>query len=163
MEPPLPNRKLDMAVSERNVPEIVIDRVSFDDIHSIIRIDGCASGEPKPEFWHECYERQGIDTNSAFLVAKSGGEVAGYTIGTIKTWEFGAPKCGWVETITVAPEFRGHGIGTRLFDSIVAHFKASDILTVRTILHIDDYALMSFFRIQGMSAGPFIELEMQSD
>jgi hypothetical protein len=31
------------------------------------------------------------------------------------------------------------------------------------MLHIDDHALISFFRMQGLSAGPFIELEMQTD
>lgn len=157
------NTKFDKAASEHDDADIVIGVAAHDDLQSIIQIDSCASGEPKPEFWRECFERQGTDPNSTFLVAKSGGAVAGYAIGTIKTWEFGAPTCGWVETIIVAPEFRARGIGRRLFDSVVDHFKASGISTVRTMLHIDDYALMSFFRTQGMSAGPYIELEMQSD
>ena len=155
--------ELEMADSEQHDAQIVIHAAAHDDLPSIIQIDSCASGEPKPDFWRECYERQSTDSGSTFIVAKSGDAVAGYAIGSIKTWEFGAPTCGWVETIIVAPEFRGRGVGTRLFDSVVDYFKASGISTVRTMLHIDDYALMSFFRIQGMSAGPFIELEMRSD
>ncbi len=31
------------------------------------------------------------------------------------------------------------------------------------MLHIDDHLLMSFFRSHGMTAGPFVELEMLLD
>ncbi len=163
MEPSLTNTKLDIAAADHDNPDFVIDLAAWDDLESIVQIDSYASGKHKPEFWRDCYDRQANDPNFRFLVAKSGGEVAGFAIGTIKTWEFGAPTCGWVETLLVAPGFRERGIGTRLFDAVLAHFQAHGIRTVRTILNIDEHALMSFFRTQGMSAGPFIELEMQSE
>ncbi len=152
-----------MPTQEHDATGVVIDAASYEDLQTIIKIDCNASGEAKPEFWLECYKRQGAEPNSTFLVAKSDGKIAGFTIGTIKTWEFGSPACGWVETIIVAPEFRGQSIGTQLFDAVVSHFRSNGITTVRTMLDISDHALMSFFRFQGMSAGPFIELEMQSE
>lgn len=143
--------------------DLVIDTVTLEDVASIVRIDADASGEEKADFWYGCYTRQNADSQSTFLVAKVDGEVAGYVIGKIQAWEFGSPPCGWVEAIMVAPGFRASGIATRLFDSVVAYFLDNGIATIRTMLHIDDHELMSFFRIQGMSAGPFIELEMLAD
>ena len=43
------------------------------------------------------------------------------------------------------------------------HFRTTDVKIIRTMLHIDDDVLMSFFRSQGMTAGPFIELEASID
>lgn len=143
--------------------DVVIDTVTLEDVASIVRIDAEVTGEEKADFWYGCYARQNTDPKSMFLVARRNGEVAGYTIGAIQAWEFGSPPCGWVEVIAVAPRQRNHHVATRLFEAVVDYFHSKDIRTIRTMLHIDDHALISFFRMQGLSAGPYIELEMQTD
>lgn len=65
--------------------------------------------------------------------------------------------------ISVAQGFRNEHVATRLFNAVVGYFKENGITTVRTMLHIDDHQLISFFRMQGMAAGPYIELEMIVD
>ena len=143
--------------------ELTIRAVSLEDVPAIVAIDAEVTGSTKADFWYGCYARQNTDAKCTFLVAHRDGEVAGYTIGAIQAWEFGSPPCGWVEVISVAPQHRNTHVATQLFEAVVRYFRDNGISTVRTMLHIDDHQLISFFRMQGMAAGPFIELEMQSD
>lgn len=144
-------------------PGLSIDAVTLEDVAAIVRIDAEVTGSSKADFWYGCYARQNADPKCTFLVARRNGEVIGYTIGAIQTWEFGSPPCGWIEVIAVAPQHRNAHTATRLFEAAVGYFRENGIETVRTMIHIDDHALMSFFRMQGMAAGPYIELEMQAD
>lgn len=143
--------------------ELVIKPVTLEDVPAIVGIDAEVTGSAKADFWYGCYARQNTDAKCRFLVAHRDGEVAGYTFGAIQAWEFGSPPCGWVEVISVAPQYRNAHVATKLFDAVVAYFRDNEIDTVRTMLHIDDHQLISFFRMQGMAAGPYIELEMQAD
>lgn len=139
---------------------VVIGRARLEDLPRVVEIDAEISGQPKADFWYAFYSRQGSDPRRAFLVARSGEEIVGYIIGAIRVWEFGSPPCGWVYAIGVDPAHRKRNVGTRLFTEVVKFFNDSDVKTIRTMLHIDDHMLISFFRMQGMAAGPFIELEM---
>lgn len=153
------------ARSERpdSVSELVIDLVTLEDIPAIVAIDAEITGSKKADFWYGCYARQNSNHKSKFVVAKMDGAVAGYLIGAIQAWEFGSPPCGWIEVIAVSPAHRKRHVATRLFEEIAEYFKSNEIHTIRTMLHIDDRQLMSFFRMQGLTAGPYIELEMQMD
>lgn len=142
---------------------LLIEKVRLEDVPRIVRIDAAVTGTEKADFWYGCYARETTDTKSTFLVARRNGQVAGYVIGAIQAWEFGSPPCGWVEVISVAPEHRNGHVATRLFEAVVAYFRENKISTVRTMLNIDNHMLIAFFRMQGMSAGPYIELEMQAD
>lgn len=63
----------------------------------------------------------------------------------------------------VSKDHEGNHVANRLFEKLVGRFRDAGITTVRTMLHIDNHMLMSFFRMQGMAAGPYIELEMQTN
>ncbi|MCC0016523.1 MAG: GNAT family N-acetyltransferase [Rhodobiaceae bacterium] len=142
---------------------VTIDTVTLEDIARIVEIDAQVTGSSKADFWYGCYARQNTDPKCTFLVAHRDGEFAGCTIGAIQAWEFGSPPCGWVEVMFVAPQHRNAHVATGLFEAVVDYFRNNGIYTVRTMLHIDDHSLISFFRMQGMAAGPYIELEMQAD
>ena len=140
-----------------------ISPVAEDDLAAIIRIDAEHTGQEKEDYWRSCFERNNSDPNTTFLVAHLDGSVAGCALGAIQAWEFGSPPCGWIQAMYVEIDRQGHHIAKRLFDALVGQFHAAGIGTVRTMLHIDNHMLMSFFRMQGMAAGPYIELEMQAD
>ena len=143
--------------------DFLIESVALEDIPDIVEIDLQVTGEKKADFWYGCYARQTKDPKCRFLVARRDGELAGFTIGAIQAWEFGSRPCGWVEVITVSPSHRNRHVATRLVEALRTYFQENDINSVRTMIHIDDHRLMSFFRMQGMAAGPYIELEMQVD
>jgi len=151
-------------VSEPQSSSVVsVDRVTLPDLPAIIAIDLDITGSEKPEYWYGLYAANQSDANSPFLAAHVDGEVVGYIVGSFRAWEFGSPRCGWVHAIGVKPDSRKLGVATKLFVELARHLMAAGATTIRTMIHIDNQVLMSFFRFQGMAAGPFIELEMSLD
>jgi len=131
------------------------------DLDQIIAIDAEITGLKKVDYWYEVFHRYGARARQQrqFLVAEVDGRVEGFILGEIRDWEFGEPPCGWVFGISVRPDARLGGIGTRLLDAICAGFKRGGVTKVRTLLARDNNLVMSFFRAQGMMAAPFIALE----
>jgi GNAT superfamily N-acetyltransferase len=135
------------------------------DLDDIIELDATVTGVEKRSYWHSVFRRYGAPGHAErqFLVADAGGRVIGFVIGEVRDWEFGSQPCGWVFAIDVEPRSRQTGTGTRLLEAICSGFRRTGVKTVRTILARDNKLILSFFRSQGMMAGPFIPLEMDLD
>ncbi len=132
------------------------------DLPEIVAIDAAVTGIEKRSYWHALFRRYGVagDADRQFLVAEADGAVIGFVIGEVRDWEFGSPPCGWVFGIDVRPDARQHGVGARLLAAICAGFRRAGVTKVRTMLARDNTLILSFFRSQGMMAGPFIPLEV---
>lgn len=153
----------DLAPESADMNDMVILPAQLEDVELIVEIDAEVTGTRKADFWYGRYVQQKEDASLTLLVGRVGDEVAGYVLASIKAWEFGSYPCGWIEAITVSPRHRKAMVATRLFEAAVAFFQQNGITTVRTMVHIDANELISFFRLQGMAAGPYIELEMHTD
>jgi ribosomal protein S18 acetylase RimI-like enzyme len=139
---------------------LAIRRVRLEDLPGVIALDELNTGMAKPEYWRDLFDRYTqVRRPRYFLVAESAQKIIGFIIGEVRTWEFGSPPCGWVFAIGVDPGTRVQGVGSQLLDAVCAHFKQAGVEKLRTMLARDNTLLMSFFRSQGMMAGPFIELE----
>ncbi len=133
------------------------------DLDQVIHIDATVTGQEKRAYWQRVYRRYGVVSAGEvrhFLVAVRARLVVGFLIGEVRDWEFGSPPCGWVFAIDVAPEARQAGVGTLLLDAVVAAFRRAGVRQLRTLLSRDNTVILSFFRSQGMMAGPLIPLEM---
>jgi ribosomal protein S18 acetylase RimI-like enzyme len=143
---------------------IAIRPATADDLHDVIELDARVTLIKKENYWQETFERFIGTLGRHFWVAemknKNQSLFVGFIVGEIRAWEFGSQPCGWVLTILVRSEFQGRGIGEQLFEVICESMKKDGVLTVRTMIAREDTLNMSFFRSQGMMAGPFIELEM---
>lgn len=146
-------------------PATSIRGVRHADLEQIIAIDARVTGIEKRSYWRSVYRRYGLPGQAGrqFLVADADGEVAGFIIGEVRDWEFGSAPCGWVFAIDVRPEFRQAGIGARLLQTLCASLRRAGVTKLRTMLSRDNTLILSFFRSQGMMAGPFIPLEMDLD
>lgn len=136
------------------------------DLEQVIAIDATVTGQEKRPYWQRVYRRYGVPSSGEerhFLVALRGKDVVGFLIGEVRDWEFGSPPCGWVFAIDVAPDARQAGTGTLLLDALVAAFRRAGVRKLRTLLSRDNTVILSFFRSQGMMAGPLIPLEMDLD
>jgi hypothetical protein len=135
------------------------------DLARVIAIDASVTGLEKRSYWQSLYRRYGLGGRAErqFLVAAADGRVVGFIIGEVRDWEFGSASCGWVFAIDVDPGARLHGIGSRLLQAICAGFRRAGARKVRTVLSRENTLILSFFRSQGMMAGPFIPLEMDLD
>ena len=137
------------------------------DLDAVVALDAANSGSAKPGYWQELLERftqENPRIRRYFLVGKSADdELVGFIVGEIRAWEFGSPPCGWVIALNVTADQRQQGIGTMLFDALCAEMKKDGATTIRTMVLSNDKVNLSFFRGEGLSAGPYIELERQLD
>ena len=132
------------------------------DLDPVIAIDATVTGLEKRKYWASVYRRYGAGDlrERQFLVALLDRRVVGFVIGEVRDWEFGSPPCGWVFAIDVDPQARLGGVGTRLLEAISAGFRRAGVRKLRTMLARDNTLILSFFRSQGLMAGPLISLEM---
>ncbi len=144
---------------------LIVRAVQRGDLDQVIAIDATVTGLEKRKYWASVYKRYGSGERSEqqFLVALDQGRVVGFTIGEVRDWEFGSPPCGWVFAIDVLPQARLGGIGTRLLETISAAFRRAGVRKLRTIVARDNTLILSFFRSQGLMAGPLISLERDLD
>ena len=127
------------------------------DLPAISALDARLTGTSKPDYW-----RERLAPGLHFLVAETDkGAFAGFIAGEVRAWEFGQPPAGWVFAIQIDPAQRLHGVGTALFDSLVERFKAAGVTRVRTLVDRKDHLILSFFRAQGMVAGPSLQLDKE--
>lgn len=144
---------------------VLIRSVRRTDLNEVIAIDATVTGLEKRMYWVSVYQRYGTGNSGAqqFLVAQLQSRVVGFVIGEVRDWEFGSPPCGWVFAIDVDPQFRLGGVGTGLLKAISDRFRSAGVRKLRTMLARDNNLILSFFRSQGMMAGPLISLEMDLD
>ena len=150
-----------MAHRNAEIPrEVVIRAAQPADLPTVVALDAEETGLEKAPYWKERFAwYAGAHRDRYFLIAEHGGIPVGFIVGEVRAWEFGSPPSGWVFAINVKPGARLHGVGTVLFDAICARFRKAGVQHVRTMLAKDAPLVMSFFRSQGMMAGPFIQLE----
>lgn len=135
------------------------------DLPALIALDEEVTGLAKRKYWKETFARFGSRRRSPhfLLVAEQNGRIEGFIVGEIRAWEFGEPPCGWIFAIQVHPKTRLKGTATRLFEALCDAFRRAGVTKVRTMMARDNHLVLSFFRSQGMMAGPFIELETTVD
>ena len=146
---------------------IGIRRANLADLNSVIKLDAQITQMAKADYWRDMFDRYIDRDGRHFLIAEAadksgsadGGNFLGFIVGEVRAWEFGSQPCGWVVAIGVEPDQRVQRIGEGLFDAMSERLRADGVDTIRTMIARDDPLNMSFFRAQGMMAGPFIELE----
>jgi GNAT superfamily N-acetyltransferase len=146
-------------------PALAIRPAVVEDMPDVIALDAAITGLAKPDYWRDLFERYGTRRRDErfFLVAADDGVFIGFVIGEVRAWEFGAPPCGWLFAIELKPAARLKGAGTQLLLALCACFKRAGVDKLRTMLARDNHLMLSFFRSQGMMAGPSIQLEMPLD
>jgi ribosomal protein S18 acetylase RimI-like enzyme len=138
---------------------------------ALIQLDERITGIRKAEYWHDLFKRLHARPPADLFIflaepagtAETDGRILGFVIGEVRAWEFGSEPCGWVFAIGVDPKARESGIGEALLAHISESFRAVGVRTVRTMIARDNHPLMSFFRSEGMTTGPYLQLENELD
>ena len=140
--------------------DIHIRRASVSDLPAITTFDERSDKDANPGYWQEMFARYGDDHDTQlFLVCEQESEIVGFIIGEVRDWEFGSRPCGWVFALGVRPDVRLGGVASRLYAAICEFFKVAGVDKVRTMVARQNNDFHSFFRSQGMMAGPYIQLE----
>lgn len=134
---------------------VAIRPAQASDLPAISALDQRETGTAKPDYWRDM-----LAPDRHFLVAETEiGALAGFIAGEIRAFEFGQPAAGWVFAVQIDPVQRQRGVASALFEALVARFKAQGVTRVRTLVDRKDHLILSFFRAQGMVAGPSLQLD----
>ncbi len=140
--------------------DIRVTEAEAGDLGAIIALDGQVTGFKRADFWTDLFRQRQTSETLSILVARSAGKIIGYALGEIRSWPVRAPACGWLYAIGVDKEYRLHKAASALLTELIARFKGRGVAAIRTMIDVDDHLLMSFLRSFGMTAGPFLELEL---
>lgn len=89
-------------------------------------------------------------------------KLVGFVLAEIRLWEFGiGEKTGWIKVLGVDPEYQGRGIGHKLGETLLGHFKRKNIKKIRTLVNWYDGNLISYFRSLGFDILNMIPLEKE--
>ncbi len=96
------------------------------------------------------------------LGAEVDGKLVGFIFGEIKIWEFGrGEKTGWIKVLGVDQEFQGMGVGYKLGQMLLAHFKKKGVKKVRTLVDWYEGDLISYFKSLGFTMLSMLPLERE--
>lgn len=157
-------------VSDPPAAALRIRRATADDLTHVTDLDARITGQAKPDYWKDVFERYGTRRldERFFLIAENceaaaGPEILGLIAGELRQWEFGSEPCGWIFAVSVDPDHRQQRIGEALFRAMCDKFRQAGITKIRTMVQRQNPLHMSFFRGEGMVAGPYIQLELNLD
>jgi ribosomal protein S18 acetylase RimI-like enzyme len=140
--------------------DITVADATPSDLTEIIDLDARITGFARADFWNDLFRQRAANDTLCVLVATRSGKMIGYALGEVRSWPVRAPACGWLYAIGVEKNYRLHKCASVLMTELISRFKQSGVSAIRTVIEVDDYLLMSFLRSFGMTAGPFVELEM---
>jgi len=156
--------------SESAGATIAMRRARLGDMEQVVALDERVTGLAKPEYWRDVFDRYAERPSQErfFLVAEAdgpsdGAPILGFIAGEVRAWEFGSGPCGWVLALSVDPDERLRGIGHGLFEAMCEEFKTAGVGKMRTMVARDNRLHLSFFRGEGMMAGPYFQLEKELD
>lgn len=96
------------------------------------------------------------------LGAEIDGKLVGFVLAEIRLWEFGrGEKTGWIKVLGIDPEYQGRGIGRKLGETLLGHFKRKNIKKVRTLVNWFEGNLISYFKSLGFNILNMIPLEKE--
>lgn len=130
------------------------------DLDGITRIDERITGKYRPQVWEQrvvYYIRRDPD---APKVAEQDGRVVGFMLGEVRGGEFGLDEpTGWIEFFGVDPDSRGSGVGRRLTEALLEHFRSRGAKVTRTMVAERDREIDAFLRAMGFTPAPLTALE----
>jgi len=146
-----------------------IRMLEIDDLEDILRIEEKIERELdlKPNERMESLKKTAIyhlqqDEPLLNLGAEIDGKLVGFIFAEIRHWEFGrGEKTGWIKVLGVDPEYQGRGIGRKLGETLLDHFRRKNITKVRTLVDWYEGDLISYFRSLGFDILNMIPLEKE--
>lgn len=140
--------------------DITVRPVTELDLEGITRIDERITGRYRPEIWEErvaYYLRRDAE---ASRVAETDGRVIGFMLGEVRGGEFGLEEAtGWLDFMGVDPDARAKGVGRRLADALLGHFRSRGAAVARTLVRNEDDRIIGFVRALGFTPAPITSLE----
>ena len=96
------------------------------------------------------------------LGAEIDGKFVGFVFADTRLWEFGrGEKVAWIKMLEIDPDYQGRGIGHKLINTLISHFKRKKIKKVRTLIDWYEGDLISYFKSLGFNMLNMVPLEKE--
>lgn len=146
-----------------------IKLLTIDDLEDILRIEEKIEKEQNlesPERMEYLKETALYHLQQGDPLMNLGAEIEGKLVGFVfaetRLWEFGrGEKTGWIKVLGIDPEYQGRGIGRKLGETLLSHFKRKKIKKVRTLVEWYEGDLISYFKSLGFNILNMIPLEKE--
>ena len=106
---------------------IKLRKFSLSDLEKVMEIEK-ASFPNRDAYPNSLFEKYYKEYPKGFIIAEDGKEIVGYTIGKLKNSQ------AEIISLAVKPDFRQKGIGTRLTNFLINHFKKGGVIEI--FLHV---------------------------
>lgn len=142
--------------------KLVVRPVRRDDLSALVAIFAERSAPTDEAYWLARMDWHDEDpAQRFFLVADIDGRCVGAITGEVRAREFRSTRVGTLFAVGVAEGYREAGVGSVLFAALCEGFAGTGVSLIRAMVPKDEGLLMAFLRSQGMSAGPFVQMEMR--
>lgn len=156
----------------KDIPTTIeVRMLSIDDLDTILEIDerikraGNLDDSERMEYLKETatfHIEQGDPLMN--LGAELDGKLVGFVLAETGLWEFGSgKKTGWIKVLGVDPDYQGRGIGHKLGETLMRHFRRTGVKRVRTLVAWYEGDLLSYFKSLGFEILNMIPLERKLD
>lgn len=136
--------------------EVVVRRLRPNDLDAVIAVDAKVTGRRREEYFKLKLKQALSDTGiEVSLGAELEGMFIGFLLARVYYGEFGSlERVAVLDTMDVAPDFRGRGVGTALIDQLRTNLLALGIRELHTEVSWDAMGLMAFFNREGFRPAP---------
>jgi [ribosomal protein S18]-alanine N-acetyltransferase len=101
------------------------------------------------EFWGEELLKDWVAGDDVMLVVEAEGKVVGFMLTQLHT----ATKAGYLSDIAIDPDWRGHGIGSRLIEAVLARLKERGIEYVYGLTKVENEKIHGLLKKFGFVQG----------
>jgi GNAT superfamily N-acetyltransferase len=146
----------------RQAAEVTVRPLADVDIEAIT-IDEKVTGKYRPDFWEDGSPIARRDPRPRG-VAELDGKVVGFMLADVRGGEFGLEETsGWIERFGVDPAIRGRGIGRKMFEALMTHFRGVGAHRVRTFVDTRQTETATFLKAVGFGPSALTALEISLD
>ena len=103
----------------------------------------------RDEFWGEALLKDWVAGDDVMLVVEVDGRVAGFMLTQIHK----ATKAGYLSDVAIHPDFRGHGVGSRLIEAVLARLKERGITYVYGLTKVENEKIHGLLKKFGFTQG----------
>lgn len=141
---------------------ITVRHLTADDLAAIIQIDEKAIGRARKEYYRAKVRRVLEDGKMmTSLVAEEDGSVVGFVLAALHYGEFGQVEAtAVIDSIGVAPAFRGKGVGEALMRQLEMNLRALRVQRLETQVPWEQRDLLNFLASRGFAPAAIFCLEL---
>jgi ribosomal protein S18 acetylase RimI-like enzyme len=147
-------------MSKAKEEKVTIRRMTRNDIHEVLFLDRIVTGQRRDVIKYEdiASANPGTPPDMSFI-AEVDGKLVGFSINRTMYLMVPLTEVCIIHAILVHPDYRGHGIGSKLVQALLKHCQTEGIGTVRALIPRDNKELQSIFKRQGFQRSHIVNFD----